>query len=66
MTIKYTDHNFPEYGSLASECQTCKTPFSFAVSHGDWPGRECRPYTRAEHFETAQAWNAYMDSITTK
>ena len=66
MTIKYTDHNFAERGSLASQCDTCGTPFSLAVSHNDWPGRECRPYTRAEQFQTLLAWNAYIDSITTK
>ena len=45
-------HNNPEYGTLATPCDTCGLPFTFQVTHkiGDsiWIGKECKTYTLSE------------------
>ena len=64
MAYGYTDHNFDEMGDLASQCNTCNLPFSYAVTHQEWPGHECKPYTREEQFAIHGKWIAYTDSMT--
>ncbi len=63
--FKRQGHQFDKYGSLASECNRCRLPFTLAHDHQGWEGRPCQlpRYTPGDILYLTLKYVRHVDSL---